>query len=350
MTNDFVSAITACLTIGSDLEIVRIEDLVRHVLYHRPKWRPSRQQLQELQEYIWELLPNRRDQIALVYGGATKIKGYVFEAPKLPEIRGASALLDWVNVQALVDLWVETLAPVLGSEELARECRECIIYASGGNILGFAPKNLGQTLADKIEQCYSYHTLTANSAAVSQTFSLLELRYGRSPLAYWIDEFRRDWEDQHLQGMLAEDYYKGDTTTLEERFYQRKTFGELVTVLATAFNRRRDERTMLGRQERVPPNYALLPWATKCDSSDVRPGVVSVTVAGEDRKMSEASARKRYIGQVVKKDDLHATRWFTDHFTDWRKPEEIKSWERQWEAYLQANPDTPYAKRLPADV
>ncbi|MBD0392555.1 MAG: type III-B CRISPR-associated protein Cas10/Cmr2, partial [Microcoleus sp. C1-bin4] len=39
--------------------------------------------------------------IGLVYGGATKIKHYVFEAVKLPDIRGASALLDRIN---LVDL------------------------------------------------------------------------------------------------------------------------------------------------------------------------------------------------------------------------------------------------------
>jgi CRISPR-associated protein Cmr2 len=39
--------------------------------------------------------------IGLVYGGATKIKGYVFEAAKLQDIRGASALLDRIN---LIDL------------------------------------------------------------------------------------------------------------------------------------------------------------------------------------------------------------------------------------------------------
>lgn len=37
--------------------------------------------------------------IGLVYGGATKIKQYVFEAAKLHEIRGASALLDRINLE-----------------------------------------------------------------------------------------------------------------------------------------------------------------------------------------------------------------------------------------------------------
>lgn len=46
---------------------------------------------------LWE----QKTRIGLVYGGATKIKQYVFEASKLPDIRGASALLDRIN---LVDL------------------------------------------------------------------------------------------------------------------------------------------------------------------------------------------------------------------------------------------------------
>jgi CRISPR-associated protein Cmr2 len=44
---------------------------------------------------------NQPGKIGLVYGGATKIKQYVFDEAKLPDIRGASALLDRIN---LVDL------------------------------------------------------------------------------------------------------------------------------------------------------------------------------------------------------------------------------------------------------
>ena len=49
----------------------------------------------EQQPILWE------NAIGLVYGGATKIKPYVFDVPKLHEIRGASALLDSIN---LIDL------------------------------------------------------------------------------------------------------------------------------------------------------------------------------------------------------------------------------------------------------
>ena len=42
---------------------------------------------------------NLKKQIGLVLGGATKIKGYFLESAKLPEIRGASALLDRINLE-----------------------------------------------------------------------------------------------------------------------------------------------------------------------------------------------------------------------------------------------------------
>ena len=56
------------------------------------------QQLKGLTEKYPQLW---NSEIGLVYGGATKIKQYVFEGSKLPDIRGASALLDRIN---LVDL------------------------------------------------------------------------------------------------------------------------------------------------------------------------------------------------------------------------------------------------------
>lgn len=43
--------------------------------------------------------------VALVYGGATKIKGYVFESARLPEVRGASALFDRINLYDVPALW-----------------------------------------------------------------------------------------------------------------------------------------------------------------------------------------------------------------------------------------------------
>jgi len=63
--------------------------------------------------------------IGLVYGGATKIKQYVFESADLQEIRGASALLDRIN---LVDLPAFFGAETEEESDRFRECRNAANY------------------------------------------------------------------------------------------------------------------------------------------------------------------------------------------------------------------------------
>lgn len=339
MTNDsrtFAYAIAVCLSGKADPPEALIK-LVRDDVLDGPE-NPDRTHLEQIQQKI-DTTEYANNPIALIYGGATKIKGYVFEAPKLPEIRGASALLDWVNEVKLPALW--------GANTPEEFVEKGIIYASGGNILAFAPASTGQELATAIEHCYTDNTLTANSVAVCETFSLLELRYGRRPLDYWIDAFLRDWNTPDLNPLLADYYYGNPDEEPAQRFYRRKTFGELVTVLATKFNRRRDEFAYAGEPRHVPL-YQMLPWAEKCDSSGIRPAVVRTRVGDElePREMSEASARKRYVGQRIKKSDP-LTNWHTKSFT-WDIPESLeeRSWEHKWEQYLDECTNSPYAQEF----
>src|SRR4028118_323442 len=64
---------------------------------------PEKISREEFPETITDLqnkypnLWNQTGEIGLVYGGATKIKQYVFDEAKLPDIRGASALIDRIN-------------------------------------------------------------------------------------------------------------------------------------------------------------------------------------------------------------------------------------------------------------
>ena len=149
--------------------------------------------------------------IGLVYGGATKIKSYVFTSAKLAEIRGASALLDKIN---LVDLpvffgqkpdlnsdkenqdnlefnntyniqfnntrrWLnENFSKSIEPKLTEALIPELIIYSTGGNILAFCPPAFVDRLADAIEKRYTHETLIANSCAVGDTFQLAEIRFG----------------------------------------------------------------------------------------------------------------------------------------------------------------------------
>src|SRR5262249_4300507 len=149
-----------------------------------------------------------------------------------------------------------------------------IIYAKGGHILGFVQVQHGKERAAQIEQLYAEQTLAANSVAVAEEFSLLSLRYGRDPLAYWIDNFLADWRDVRKRKALAPYYALPDTDdtavlseqVLSQRFFSRKTFGELVSLLRGLAARRRSERATSG-----VAFLPLLAWNARCDSSDIRP-------------------------------------------------------------------------------
>lgn len=346
---DLIAAIAQLLAFpdkpGADLEAV-----VREVL-EMPAG-PDRATLEALQRRI-EGVPGASNSVGLVYGGATKIKGYVFEAPRLPEIRGASALLDWVNDQGIRAAWNEALASKLGNPD---QIEQTIIYASGGSFLALAPAALAQDLAVAVEQRFTRETLTASSVAVTCNVQLLELRFGRDPRRYWVEEFLDDCRDQRRREALLGYYYApeglspddlGDEA-LRRRFLNRKSFGELVTVLASHFNRRRDERAAHG-PVRSLPRYELLPWAAKCQSSDVRPAVLLASTSedsSDDRLLSEPSARKLLAGRALKR-QLREQDKLVEALNPWVLPADLaeKSWERQWTDYLAGEgKESPYAR------
>ena len=110
------SAIAWCLAWGDQAE-PQHPDVIEQMRQVLPSDRPLPDSAQPFLEQAQQLaqleLPNNciglkaivqqhpnlwNAKIGLVYGGATKIKQYVFETNKLQEIRGASALLDRINL------------------------------------------------------------------------------------------------------------------------------------------------------------------------------------------------------------------------------------------------------------
>lgn len=276
-------------------------------------------------------LRQTKEKVELVYGGATKIKGYVFESARLPEVRGASTLFDRINLSDVPAMWGEQNA-IARAVKAELEAPECVIFASGGNFLALAPAGYGAKLTDRVEKRYTSETLVGNSAAVWDAFNLLELQYGRQPWTYWWDDYREDLGDPGL-GHLLKAYYNYPAglapPTPEGAYYQRKTFGELVTVLASKMMRRREGWGEDTGRRRYVPHYELLPYAVKCHSCDVRPAVIRDEMA--EKEYCEACARKRIIGQMAKR--VSGVEWFTDVLTDWQ-PHVPESWEEQFDDFL----------------
>ncbi len=316
-------------------------------------------QLQQDYPQLW----NHVKPVGLVYGGATKIKQYVFEASQLQDIRGASALLDRINLvdlpaffhgeklerfeqchqrpdycQQVREQWLDQQEnfPKLSDALIS----ELIIYSTGGNILAFCPSAYVDTLADAIEKRYTYETLTANSCAVGGTFRLLELRFGllkdnitETP---WLDWYQKN------QGNSIVEAYFGKEGTAVERFRNRKSFNELATKLAIRFNQRRSGQDSVDSQRstsrRYPPMFETHPYLRR-DDTERRSAVRQVPNLPSDPWFSDTLARKRIAGQKSKRDTQN-TEWYQcPQWLNW-EPGEFDSWVNQFESYLP--PDSIY--------
>lgn len=292
---------------------------------------------------LWE----QKTPIGLVYGGATKIKQYVFEAAKLPDIRGASALLDRINLVDLpaffgkgqnfnsISQWLRKNFPEL---EAALK-PELIIYSRGGNILAFCPAAFVDDLANAIERRYTEETLTANSCAVGAKFKLLELRFGllQSQIedTPWLN-----WYLHNQQIPLLKAYFEQSDVAPQKAFENRKRFSELTGQLVAQFNQRRNGNDLPGvsrPSRRYPPMFETHPYLRR-DEGDRRSAVMKAEGLPGEPYFSEPLARKRILGQIAKQEvsqeDLPA--WFKNMEFDWQ-PVGIKSWVTKFEEYLKNN-------------
>ncbi|NJN19620.1 MAG: hypothetical protein HC822_26955 [Oscillochloris sp.] len=146
--------------------------------------------------------------------------------------------------------------------------------------------------------------------------------------------------------------------SLDERFFRRKVFSELISELAAAFYRRREQRA--AADSPLPPViYPFSPWDTRCVSSAIRPAMYRGTIGEEDLgtlTLSATAARRRFVGQVVKRSSNQ--RWYEDAFgwslpaalgetrwSDWAA--ELVSWEQYWIDWLaDEGAQTPYAQSM----
>lgn len=278
-----------------------------------------RREIAKREEFAKHPLAQCEQKVAIIYGGATKIKGYVFESVKLPEIRGASALLDHINQIDLPALWgrkpqrtrddsltehqgqhyrevrqwFERLPLAEGNPAL--DAPECVLYASGGNILALAPAEWGRRMATAIEQRYTEVTLVANSVGVSESFSLLELQYGRYADKFWKDD-AQTLPTIHSQAaqLLRQSLGQSD-------FAEKKGFGELVTVVTGLANRRRAGDGLATGEPRWIPFFELSSHARKCTSCDVRPAAQELEGG---RYFCHACLKKQDAGTQARKGDL----------------------------------------------
>lgn len=316
---------------------------------------------------LWE----QKTRIGLVYGGATKIKQYVFEAAKLPDIRGASGLLDQINLIDLPAFFGKVYKPEIPKfriycGEVRRWLDECfepsqdspslsealipelIIYSTGGNILAFCPAAFVHHIADAIEKRYTERTLTANSCAVGDTFRLLEIHFGLlgNPIedTFWLDRYLQVHEKPLVQAYFGDIQKKpnepciSDPSSLKEAFQYRKSFNELTTKLAILFNQRRSGNDFHNRpSRRYPPMFETHPYLSR-DEGERRStvAIIEPPVLPGKANFSEASARKRRVGDRAKTGSSETPKWYKNTGLEW-EPGVIEGWVDRFEDFLNKN-------------
>jgi CRISPR-associated protein Cmr2 len=305
---------------------------------------PFPQTVAELQQLIEQYPELWNFQIGLVYGGATKIKQYVFEAAKLPDIRGASALLDRINLIDLPAFFGRGRKSITISQWLADNfpgleaalIPDLVIYSTGGNILAFCPAAFVDDLANAIEKRYTEETLTANSCAVGRKFKPLEIRLGLLPndieKTFWLEKY-----NQNLNHELIKGYFAQPDVNSQQAFEERKSFNELAGKLASLFNQRRSGNDCETRPtRRYPPMFETHPYIVR-DESDRRSAVMRAEGLPKQPLFSESLARKRIVGQIAKRDDIDKN-WYYQAGLNWETGEiYIPSWVEKFEDFLREN-------------
>jgi len=162
--------------------------------------------------------------LSLISADADRVKGYVFESARLPEVRGASAQLTLLNEEEMAHLlWEDFTLP-----------RECLLYNAGGGALIVAPKSLAGEIATALQRIYLKETRVATLTVVHHPF--------------------RPEEWQHGVGGLANPAVDAD----------QRTFGGLVNWLGYRLRRAKESRP-------VVPFYPAPPHVRRCDSCETRP-------------------------------------------------------------------------------
>ncbi len=331
--------------------IQQVEDLQKIKEDYFPE---TLEQLKNDYSDLW----NQTTNIGLVYGGVTKVKQYVFESAKIQEVRGASALLDRINLIDLPAFFnVKNLPQIYNAQ--CSDVRawlndnfhqdynlsevlipELIIYSTGGNILAFCPAAYVNDLADAIEKRYTHETLTANSCAVGETFRPLEIRFGllkeKIEDTPWLD-----WYNQNYQKPIVQAYFgfPKDEKERLEAFRNRKSFNEITTKLAILFNQRRSGNDITGRNtnRRYPVMFETHPYLMR-DGSDRRSAIMRVDEGlARETNFSEASVRKYLVGDRAKDGDTKEPEWYLETNLKWHRGI-FESWVKRFDRFLDKHP------------
>jgi CRISPR-associated protein Cmr2 len=280
----------------------------------------------------WEEKEFKKEKpITLILADVDQIKKYVFETAKLPEVRGASLILDFLNREGPEEKSIAWLLCKKGfSYQGQQHCLppECIFYAAGGSCLILAPSSLAEQIAHEIERLYLQETGWATISVALLPVHLYELPYGLSPYQNWFDRFQERWEqadsyikklfDSYLAKLTEEEEegIKDPEVKLLQRFFKTKRFGVLTAKLSYELKKKKEERGEI-------PVIDLTPFARRCVSCEIRPA--SEYLKDQDQYLCTICKKKRDRGEKKKDKPEQGKGYFVRRFE-----ERLESCQDDW--------------------
>ncbi len=228
--------------------------------------------------------------VSLLCADTDKVKSYVFGSAKLPEVRGASIILDDLNKDGIEGIF---------SRDDLNICRECLIYYAGGSVMAIVPFSRAPEICKEIEKMYLNETKVASITAVAEPFHLYEYCFGLNAINFSCEDFKEKWhKSKPMQKKIMKDYYgikacEPNDMELEDAFKQTKGFNELTRFMTNKLKVAKLNKTSL-------PYFETGRFLRMCDSCQSRTASKTDTVGEDEDYLCDVCITKRDKGRKSK--------------------------------------------------
>jgi len=238
-----------------------------------------------------EQSPGGKSANVYIAADVDRVQGYVFESAKLAEMRGASLILDLLNVKdtddkkwgdaKIEDREIKGLPQVLAELGLTDNC---LIFKGGGSALIKSPTERAEEIKQKIEELYARTTLTATITVVYEPDVSFDPEWFTTKAMQAKGEawrlLRHNLVDENQW-----EHCKNPADLTSAQFHRAQTFGHQQSALGYALRRAKQSKLSA-------PTFEVSPFTERCAYCHLRP---AVTLAREidERPICEACHRKR---------------------------------------------------------
>lgn len=246
------------------------------------------------QELLKELFDLSKP-VSLLCADTDKVKSYVFGSAKLPEVRGASIILDELNKYGIEEIF---------SKDELNVCKECLIYYAGGSVMAIVPSCKAQEICKEIEKMYLGTTKVATITAISEPFHLYEYCFGLNAKNFSYEDFKEMWrKSDPKQKKIIRNYYdlKADEPSdkdLEDAFKKTKGFNELTRFMTNKLKVAKQNKESV-------PYFETGRFLRICDSCQSKTANTTDTIDEDENYLCDVCKAKREKGRQGKADIIN---------------------------------------------